>query len=188
MLGGDEWMRTQYGNNNAYSTWSDNEWNWFRWSEWLSENRNNVFRHRMHDFVRDLVALRKRHPGAFAVEDWDSGREIRWRGPSGGDPDWNSRNIDMMFAEGQGEPELHVLYNLDGGPVTFQLPSGSYSVLVDTQRWFDTPGRSGEPTGWFDEHPDADPFQSRNITLEAPEQVSGSYTVEPRSIVVLEKS
>ena len=35
--GGDEWMRTQYGNNNAYSDWADNEWNWFRWGEWQSQ-------------------------------------------------------------------------------------------------------------------------------------------------------
>ncbi len=34
LLGGDEWMRSQYGNNNAYSTGADNEWNWFRWGEW----------------------------------------------------------------------------------------------------------------------------------------------------------
>ena len=38
ILGGDEWMRTQYGNNNAYSTWSDNECiegrqpMWYNWS------------------------------------------------------------------------------------------------------------------------------------------------------------
>lgn len=187
ILGGDEWMRTQYGNNNAYSTWADNEWNWFRWSEWLSENRNNVFRHRMYDFVRDLITLRKRYPAAFAVDDWSTGREIRWRGATGGDPEWNSRNIDMMFVEGQGEPELHVIWNQETVPVTYQLPAGSYGVLVDTQRWFDTPGKSGEPAGWFDENPDADPFASRNVTLDDPAIVSGQYTLEPRSAVVLVK-
>ena len=41
MLGGDEWMRTQYGNN-AYTTWADNEWNWFRWGEWTSRNQQHV--------------------------------------------------------------------------------------------------------------------------------------------------
>ncbi|MCA9494008.1 MAG: glycosyl hydrolase, partial [Myxococcales bacterium] len=50
MLGGDEWMRTQYGNNNAYSTWADNEWNWHRWGEWQSTYAWH--RARMHDFVR----------------------------------------------------------------------------------------------------------------------------------------
>ena len=39
LLGGDEWIRTQYGNNNAYSTWADNEWNWFRWGEWRASWR-----------------------------------------------------------------------------------------------------------------------------------------------------
>ena len=51
ILGGDEWMRTKYGNNNSYYIQADNEWNWFRWGEWRSET--NLFRTRMHS--------RKRH-------------------------------------------------------------------------------------------------------------------------------
>ncbi|HND34614.1 MAG TPA: alpha-amylase family glycosyl hydrolase, partial [Myxococcota bacterium] len=50
IYGGDEWMRTQYGNNNAYSTAADNEWNWFRWGEWQARDE----RWRMYDFVRKI--------------------------------------------------------------------------------------------------------------------------------------
>ncbi len=193
MLGGDEWMRTQYGNNNAYSTWSDNEWNWFRWGEWTSENRNNVYRHRMHDFVRDLLRFRKEHAYAFAANDWGSTMPIRWRAEHGGDADggtWGSRHM-MMHYEDDGsfqQPEILVLLNMEQGPTTFQLPGGTWNVRVDTQAWYDLPGRSGEPTGWFDEHPDADPFASRNVQLDVDEPVSGSYQVPARTIVILEEA
>ncbi len=51
ILGGDEWMRTQHGNNNAYC--QDNEISWYNW-EYLQVYRD------IHDFVRKLIALRFR--------------------------------------------------------------------------------------------------------------------------------
>ena len=64
LYGGDEWLRTQYGNNNAYSTRADNEYNWFRWGEWRAYDE----RWRMHDFVRELGATIVHPPeeGAWA--------------------------------------------------------------------------------------------------------------------------
>lgn len=187
MLGGDEWMRTQYGNNNAYTTWSDNEWAWFRWGEWTSENRNNVFRHRNHDFVRQIIALRKRHPAAFAPDGWDDGAPIEWLSETGAPADdgtWGSRHIARVH---RGDDPIALLINLEQGPVTFALPGGAnWGVVVDTQAYFDLPGRSGEPSGWFDENPDADPFRTMNARIDDPLPVDGSYTVQPRSIVVLE--
>ena len=192
MLGGDEWMRTQYGNNNAYTTGSDNEWAWFRWSEWTSENRNNVFRHRMHDFVRDLLTLRREHASAFSPREWGSGMPITWLDEHGGPASgatWGSRHMQVFWDDAGGEPRIAMLINMEQGPTTFRIPGGvDWGVVVDTQAYYDRPGRSGEPTGWFDENPDADPFQSRNITLDDPTPVSGVYTVEPRSIVVLRET
>jgi isoamylase len=186
MLGGDEWLRTQYGNNNAYTSASDNEWAWFRWGEWTSENGNNVYRHRMHDFVRQLIRLRKSHPAAFSPEDWGAGAPISWLSPAGAPADgatWGSRAIQVHYG---GEDPVVLLINQEPGPVTFNLPGGSWGMVIDTQAYYDRPGRNGEPTGWFDENPDADPFVSRNIRLDDPQPVAGSYTVEPRSMVVLE--
>ncbi|MCA9298713.1 MAG: hypothetical protein KDA28_06580, partial [Phycisphaerales bacterium] len=96
ILGGDEWMRTQYGNNNAYTTWSDNEWAWFRWGEWSSENDNNLFRLRMHDFVRDLVRFRKEHAYAFAPQSWGGGMPYAWKNENNDDADgdtWDGRHV-----------------------------------------------------------------------------------------------
>ena len=53
LLAGDEVLRTQRGNNNAYS--QDNEISWFDWR--LVETRRAMLR-----FVRELIAFRRRHP------------------------------------------------------------------------------------------------------------------------------
>ncbi len=53
ILAGDEVLRSQRGNNNAYS--QDNELSWFDWR--LIETNRDMLR-----FTRELIALRKRHP------------------------------------------------------------------------------------------------------------------------------
>ncbi len=52
LLGGDEFGRTQQGNNNAYC--QDNEISWFDWV--LSDEQRDLL-----EFTRQLIALRKRH-------------------------------------------------------------------------------------------------------------------------------
>lgn len=194
MLGGDEWMRTQYGNNNAYTTWSDNEWAWFRWGEWTSGNANNVYRHRMHDFVRDMITFRKAHSYALSPTTWGGGMPLVWKNELDAPADdltWGSRHMMMHYLDDgswAGNPELAILINLEQGPVSFTLPAGrEWGLVVDTQAYYDRPGRFGEAPGWFDENPDADPFSSRNVRLDDPLPVSGSYEVQPRSIVILEQ-
>jgi glycogen operon protein len=58
LYGGDEWMRTQLGNNNAYTTRGDNEFNWFDWGAWEANDE----RHRMFDFPEGAVPPRGRSP------------------------------------------------------------------------------------------------------------------------------
>ncbi len=53
LLGGDEFLRTQGGNNNAWC--HDNEVSWFDWS--LAETNEGFLR-----FVREMIWLRRRHP------------------------------------------------------------------------------------------------------------------------------
>lgn len=194
LLGGDEWMRTQYGNNNAYSTWSDNEWNWFRWGEWTSENTNNLFRLRMHDFVRDLVAFRRAHTYALAPETWDGGMPYAWKDADNQESDeiWGGRHLMLHYYDDGNwdEPELAILINLEDEAVTFSLPSGrTWGRVVDTQQYYDIPGSLDEESydGYFGDFPDADPTSSANIWLTDPEAVTGSYEVAAGSIVILEE-
>jgi len=63
ILGGDEFRRTQNGNNNAYC--HDSELNWYDWS--LLKKHKDIYR-----FVKGLIALRKNHD-AFRREDFFRG-------------------------------------------------------------------------------------------------------------------
>jgi isoamylase len=192
LLGGDEWMRTQMGNNNAYSTWADNEWNWFRWGEW--QNSFAVQRHRMHDFVRQLIAFRKAHLDQLSPKTYGGGAPFAWKTASNTEmtgEDWSSKRHMMVhyYADATHTgPELAILINMEPGTVTFTLPEGRrWGRVIDTQAWFDTPGDEGAADGYFAEHPTADPYLSRNISAGDPVEVSGSYGVAASSIVVLEQ-
>ena len=174
LLGGDEWMRTQLGNNNAYSTGADNPFNWFDWGSWQAEDE----RWRMHDFVRKLLAFRKAHQYAFSPVDYGVGAPWYWRDESNATtPNWNSKHLAMFYYDSSFGPQLDVLINMEAGPVTYILPPGvSWGRALDTQAAFDesasiAPGATRT---------------SQNIgTTEVP--LPASYTVQGHSIVVLEE-
>ena len=56
---GDEFGRTQRGNNNAYC--QDNELAWIDWPD-AGHRRGGDEAHRMHEFTRTMVWLRRDHP------------------------------------------------------------------------------------------------------------------------------
>jgi glycogen operon protein len=101
ILGGDEFLRTQRGNNNAYC--QDNEISWF---DWGAAERNAD----MQTFFRTLIALTRRFPilqrRSFLLgNDLDADRiaDVTWFGTDLGPPNWL-------------DPELRTLcYQLDGG-------------------------------------------------------------------------
>ncbi|MBT8494570.1 MAG: glycosyl hydrolase, partial [Deltaproteobacteria bacterium] len=171
MLGGDEWMRTQLGNNNAYSTNSDNSFNWFDWGIW----QPSLERVRMHDFVRKLIAFRKANLHAFGPSEY-GGTALSWRSSTNGDDvAWAGKHVMQHYADPSGT-EIAVLINMEAGPVTFTLPPGSWKRVADTQSYFDTPeylASEGAPT-------DA----SANIDLDGT-AVGASYEAQARSIVIL---
>lgn len=66
LLAGDEYGRTQNGNNNAYC--QDNELSWISWKH--SDEEEELIR-----FVRSAIALRRRSPG-LRHEDYSNGQPI----------------------------------------------------------------------------------------------------------------
>jgi len=88
ILGGDEFARTQSGNNNAYC--QDNEISWYDWS--LLEKNTGLYR-----FVREIIAFRLRHPG-FMRPEFFTGRggaykgipDISWLNEKGNAIDWDN--------------------------------------------------------------------------------------------------
>ena len=173
ILGGDEWVRTQYGNNNAYSTGSDNPWNWFRWGEWRAEDHRN----RMHDFVRDLLRFRREHAYALAPADYGAGAPFAWKNSANGEnTDWANRHIMIHYHDASRGPELAILINMERDWVEFTLPEGRvWRRLIDTQAHFEEMGEDARSSG--------------NITLDAPiEQLTPTYNVPGSTIVVFEAS
>ncbi len=180
ILGGDEWMRTQLGNNNAYSTLADNPYNWFDWGSWQAAEDKT----RMHDFVRKVIKFRTGHAYAFARDQYGQGARFAWKSASNGEPAWGSRQLMIHYDDPTAGPELAILINLERTPTTFTLPPGRpWHRVLDTQEFFDSdayfaPGGAGAGT---------DDRTSANIDPVPVTPIPGAtYDVTASSIVILE--
>jgi len=115
VLGGDEFGRTQQGNNNAYC--QDNKISWFDWR--LLNKNQELFR-----FVQRMIRLRRRHP-ALRVERFYTPDEIQWFGPDLGLPDWDGPygvlGCKIALDAKKGEALL-VLFNARDRDLVFRLP------------------------------------------------------------------
>ncbi|NES91659.1 glycogen debranching protein GlgX, partial [Okeania sp. SIO2B9] len=98
LLGGDEFGRTQNGNNNAYC--QDNQISWLDWN--LQVENSDLL-----DFTRQLIYFRCQHP-VFHRRKWFQGRaihgsdvnDIGWYNPDGGEMTEEQWNIDFAKAVG----------------------------------------------------------------------------------------
>ena len=158
LLGGDEWMRTQLGNNNAYSTQADNEFNWFQWGNWQAKDEA----WRMHDFVSQLIRFRRDNLHAFAPKDFGDGATFVWTDASGAnEPDWGSRNLMLHYNDPSAGPEIVIALNMQRDQVEYTLPNGrTWERVMDTQAYFDS-------TAFLSENAE-DLRQTYNIALDEP--------------------
>jgi glycogen operon protein len=129
LLGGDEFGRTQGGNNNAYC--QDNEVSWYDWS--LIERNRELLR-----FTRRLIAFRFEHSG-LREERFYGHDEVLWFNARGSYPDWSNadRSLACLIRDIVGAGgELYFMANAEEHEVEFHLPAapdgGSWRVAVDT--------------------------------------------------------
>jgi len=167
ILGGDEFRRTQRGNNNAYC--QDNDISWYNW-ELLREHRE-LFR-----FTREMLAFRRRHP-VLRMEDFYEEGDILWFGPTGRAPTWDdgTRSLGCIIQPSAAPPTvqepaaLGLLFNADGQEVRFRLPAPPgnrrWLLAVDTAK----------PS------PHDIRAEGEESALERPD----SYRMQPRSLVIL---
>ncbi|MEO7773194.1 MAG: glycogen debranching protein GlgX [Steroidobacteraceae bacterium] len=130
LLGGDEFCRSQGGNNNAYC--QDNEISWCDW-RYLQQHRD-IFR-----FARDMIALRRAHP-ILAREQFYTDADITWFNPSGGAPDWgdpDARQLACLIHDGIADA-LYLMFNAATQTSAFQVPAspcaGKWRVAADTNQ------------------------------------------------------
>ncbi len=164
-LAGDEFGRSQRGNNNAYC--QDNEISWLDWTL-LDENRE------LFDFFKGMVALRKQC-SSLRRDTYFNGQinqrglpEIAWHGCELNAPGWDDPNCRVLAftlgAQVKDEPDLHVMMNMDGQNLSFQLPTlkgRSWRRYADTA------------------------LDSEAMTPEAKVKLENWYLVTGRSLVVL---
>ncbi len=132
LLGGDEFRRTQGGNNNAYC--QDNEISWYDWTH--VREHEAVFR-----FVRDMLRFRRRHP-VLRREAFYTDEDIRWFDPAGGIPAWDGQDrvlgcrILAPAEDGRAPYALCLLFNAGVLDVDFRLPPAPpgqrWGIAVDT--------------------------------------------------------
>jgi glycogen operon protein len=126
VLGGDEFGRTQQGNNNAYC--QDNEISWVDWG--LAEKNHGLLR-----FTKMMIALRRRH---FAPSGDRFCSRVTWHGVKLFEPDWSAhgRTLALHLHGRQGQPSFHILFNAHWEHRGFQVPhadgGGRWRRLVDT--------------------------------------------------------
>jgi isoamylase len=175
ILGGDECMRTQRGNNNAYC--QDNEISWFHWED--GEENSDVL-----DFFKKAIAFEKRYPilqrrKFFLGEDLDADHipDIAWFGKDLERPFWDDPELRTLCYQLDGSEErselghyqLFFILNAD-----FRLQSIRLPELPNGQKWYrviDTSLEEGEDF--------LDP--GKEIRIDPPDHCLAN----PRSTVVL---
>jgi glycogen operon protein len=126
-LGGDEFRRSQKGNNNAYC--QDNETSWHDWG--LLEKNRDIFR-----FTKEMIAFRMRNHVLREVKFY-AGNDISWHNADGHAQDWADpgRSLGcMIYAD---EP-LYLLFHADFTERRFIVPPApggrAWYRAVDTSK------------------------------------------------------
>jgi glycogen operon protein len=146
ILAGDEFGRTQGGNNNGYA--QDSEISWVHWD--LGENASALTA-----FVQQVIAIRNAQP-LLRRENWRDQMSVTWINTSGGEQqaahwlDAGATTLGVRFARDdlKGKDggiwwEALILFNPHDGDVPFTLPerdgADAWRIALDTA----TP--NGEP-------------------------------------------
>ena len=176
ILGGDEFGRTQAGNNNAYC--QDNPVSWYDWA--LVDMNRDLVR-----FYSELVAFRRRHLAFHRPEfytgldnSYNAIPDVTWYDEDGELPDWSkidkllALRIDGSKADVLGDRDdndFFMMFNATDRAVPFRL-----CEAPENKRWLRVIDTAREA-----------PDDILPPGLEAELGDRGSYHVEARSLVVL---
>jgi glycogen operon protein len=159
LLAGDEFGRSQMGNNNGYC--QDGELSWVHWQDLPISGDE------LRDFTKKVISLRQEH-SLLRRESWRDGMNAVWLNPGGGEQteahweDPGSTTIGLRLtcdAKDEGEwDDVLILFNPHDGIVSFALPEQHH--------------------GWIVELTTFDPSQTGNAAVE-------QYELQPRSLVML---
>ena len=129
LLAGDEFRRTQKGNNNAYC--QDNEISWVDWS--LLEKNSELYR-----FFQILIQFRKTHPSIrsdkLTIKNRDIHFPVIWHGVKPLKPDWSNKSNTLAWQISEKIEDksfnIYIAANSFWKPQNFYLPK-----LNSNQKW-----------------------------------------------------
>ncbi|KAA6212710.1 glycogen-debranching protein [Streptomyces albofaciens JCM 4342] len=168
---GDEFGRTQRGNNNAYS--QDTAWNWVDWG--LREREADLF-----TFVRRCLAFRRAHPllrrARFPADGTPAGwvhPPVSWHGRRPWEPDWSAHSLllcALLYERtARGEDDaVFLAANSHDHPMTVEPPPAPAGT-----RWHVFADSAADGVG---AHPPGE---------EEPLEPAGPLSVAEHSLVVL---
>jgi glycogen operon protein len=125
LLGGDEFRRTQAGNNNAYC--QDNEISWYDWR--LLDRHADL-----HRFVRTMIAFRQTHP-VLGRDAFYRKSDAIWFGADGGEPGWNAAENRLGCILSDGDDAVCLLFNASREFCRFVIPPSAkrvWKVVADS--------------------------------------------------------
>ncbi len=176
ILGGDEFRRTQRGNNNAYC--QNNDISWYDWN--LINKNKEIF-----GFFKKIIALRKQHPifrrqhfFTGLDQDQDHIRDIHWFDKDGKEQKWEDDGrtltclMDGSLLETGAEyddNDFCIMINIDFKAQSFKIPKPPHG-----KRWYLSVDTAKLAPG--DIFPPGHEQFLRNQSI---------YTLEERSVVVL---
>lgn len=177
ILGGDEFLRTQGGNNNAYC--QNNTVSWFDWN--LKKENEDYF-----IFLKRLIQFRKRHPALHRPEfflgkdtNYNAIPDITWYNRKGKVSDWNKMDHCLAYRLDGTEAEVDADKDDNDFYIMFNGSDRDHRFTICTQppkgtQWFRAIDTS--KTGL-----DAIPLFGNEEYLEDQSQ----YSVSTKSVVVL---
>ena len=170
ILMGDECLRTQQGNNNAYC--QDNQIGWFNWEHPDLYAGFLRFGRRLIAFTQGLEVFRKE--AFWHTSEGNSAPRLIWHGVKLDQPDWayNSHSLALELQSPHDSEHLHIILNAYWQPLTFELPP---------------PGLEDDPELQWHRIIDTALVSPNDVhsVEEAPTVTSNTYEVEARSTIVL---
>ncbi|KXG87635.1 glycogen debranching protein GlgX [Agrobacterium bohemicum] len=162
LLAGDEFGRSQMGNNNGYC--QDSDLSWVHWEN-LPDSAETL-----RAFTTRLIELRQAH-SILRRENWRDGTHATWLNPGGGEQtkeqweDLGSTSLGLRLTRDKQDDaeewqDVLILFNPYDGAVEFKLPDADH--------------------GWMTELTTADPQATTNNIANGE-----IYTAEGRSLVLL---
>lgn len=167
LCGGDEFGRTQNGNNNAYC--QDNEISWYIWS-FLEKNRE------LHRFCKEIIQFRKTNPvltrrihfrGESLVPEEDP--DILWFDEHARPQDWDNANSSLacwINPSQNASIGIYMMFNHSNKKVKFKVTKkGSWRIRINTS--------------------EKSPQDIVNTQQSVPLKGKKYLTLQPKSIIVL---